>query len=108
MAKIRYSRLDNPEEHWCVQSILDYIDLFYNSNTVRTFCSEQTLLAEMYSFITNSKRISTTDTEFMAGIAASSENKNVSRNIGAMSKITRQVSGDIPDLLFKYTCYELG
>lgn len=61
--KMQYSRLDNPEEQWCVQSILDYIDLFYDGDTVRAFCSEQTLFDEMYSFIKNSKKISKTNTE---------------------------------------------
>ena len=44
----------------------------------------------------------------MAGSKASSENKNMSRSIGSVDKVTRQASGDIPDLVFKYITNELG
>ncbi|KAI8087319.1 hypothetical protein BDF21DRAFT_437426 [Thamnidium elegans] len=66
------------------QSILHYIELFYDSASARTFASESTLFDEIYSF-----------------------NLKV-RSIGSTSKIDRQAVGDIPDLSFIYSNNELG
>ncbi|KAG1143758.1 hypothetical protein G6F37_010662 [Rhizopus arrhizus] len=98
-----FSRSTHPEENWLVESILHYIELFYDSTSARTFASESTLFDEMYSFVKTSKKINNTITEFTARSNASSESKNNSRSIGSTSKIDRQAVGDIPDLSFIYS-----
>ncbi|EIE78817.1 hypothetical protein RO3G_03522 [Rhizopus delemar RA 99-880] len=103
-----FSRRTHPEENWLVESILHYIELFYDSTSARTFASESTLFDEMYSFVKTSKKINNTITEFTARSNASSESKNNSRSIGSTSKINRQAVGDISDLSFIYSNNELG
>lgn len=44
----------------------------------------------------------------MAGSEASSENKNITRSISSNKKIARQIPGDTPDLVFKYSTKELS
>ncbi len=58
-----FSRRTHPEENWLVESILHYIELFYDSTSARTFASESTLFDEMYSFVKTSKKINNTITE---------------------------------------------
>lgn len=60
---MRFSRRTHPEENWLVESVLHYIDLFFDSASVRTFPSESTLFDEMYSFVKTSKKINNTITE---------------------------------------------
>ncbi|KAG1048437.1 hypothetical protein G6F43_009171 [Rhizopus delemar] len=103
-----FSRRTYPEENWLVESILHYIELFYDSTSARTFASESTLFDEMYSFVKTSKKINNTITEFTARSNAASESKNNSRSIGSTSEIDRQAVGDISDLSFIYSNNELG
>ncbi|KAI9256052.1 hypothetical protein EDC94DRAFT_616499 [Helicostylum pulchrum] len=45
---LRYSRIDHPVECWIVKSILDYIEMFFETSSVRSFGSESTLFYEMW------------------------------------------------------------
>ncbi|EPB86805.1 hypothetical protein HMPREF1544_06421 [Mucor circinelloides 1006PhL] len=59
---IEADRHDDPELYWVKESVLDYIELFYNTSFAM-FNSEQDLLDEVYGFIKKSRRISKTRTE---------------------------------------------
>ena len=59
---IEADRHDDPELYWVKESVLDYIELFYNTDFAM-FNSEQDLLDEVYGFIKKSRRISKTRTE---------------------------------------------
>ncbi|GAA5816521.1 hypothetical protein MFLAVUS_010050 [Mucor flavus] len=47
---VKVDRYEKPEVHWCLQSVLDFIDLFYNASTINV-TTEQDLLDEVYGFI---------------------------------------------------------
>lgn len=91
-----------------MKSVLEYSEMFIDSNTVRTFGSESTLFDEMCNFIKDSKKLSGTYSEFTTGIKASSDDKNANRRMSMTVIISRKVPGDIPDLVFKYGENELG
>ncbi|KAG1167158.1 hypothetical protein G6F36_012662 [Rhizopus arrhizus] len=105
---LRFNRLQQPEEYWCRESILNYLNLFINSDTIAPFNTEQDLLEDVYGFIKASKRLNSTIAETASGSNASGENKNLNRDIGSVTKIERQVSAEPADLVFKYVSSELG
>ncbi|KAI8095394.1 hypothetical protein BDF21DRAFT_488949 [Thamnidium elegans] len=104
---IEADRHDDPELYWVKESVLDYIELFYNTN-VAMFNSEQDLLDEVYGFIKKSRRISKTRTETVTGSRASAETKNKTRFLGTMEMLRRQMPGDLADLSFLHKSTEIG
>lgn len=60
---LRFNRLQQPEEYWCRESILNYLNLFINSDTIAPFNTEQDLLEDVYGFIKASKRLNSTIAE---------------------------------------------
>ncbi|CAO3620736.1 unnamed protein product [Mucor hiemalis] len=104
---IEADRHDDPELYWVKESVLDYIELFYNTNFVK-FNSEQDFLDEVYGFIKKSRRISKTRTETVTGSTASAETKNKTRSLGTMEMLRRQIPGDLADLSFLHKSTEIG
>ncbi|GAA5798351.1 hypothetical protein HPULCUR_003753 [Helicostylum pulchrum] len=48
--EMRYDRRTQPAEYWCCNSILNYLDLFIESDNFTPFVTEQDLLNDMYGF----------------------------------------------------------
>ncbi|GAN05234.1 hypothetical protein MAM1_0085d04703 [Mucor ambiguus] len=106
--KFIYEQHDDPELYWVKESVLDYIELFYDTN-LAMFNSEQDLLDEVYGFIKKkSRRISKTRTETVTGSRASAETKNKTRSLGTMKMLCRQIPGDLADLSFLHKSTEIG
>ncbi|KAL7333197.1 hypothetical protein PS15p_202131 [Mucor circinelloides] len=104
---IEADRHDDPELYWVKESVLDYIELFYNTSFAM-FNSEQDLLDEVYSFIKKSRRVSKTRTETVTRSRASAESKNKTRCLGTMEMLRRQIPGDLADLSFLHKSTEIG
>ncbi|KAI9258418.1 hypothetical protein EDC94DRAFT_171179 [Helicostylum pulchrum] len=106
--EMRYDRRTQPAEYWCCNSILNYLDLFIESDNFTPFVTEQDLLNDMYGFLKSTKNISRTTTESGCQSSASSSNKNSQRELGTDQRLIRQANGDCSDLTFKYLSSELG
>ncbi|KAG0737057.1 hypothetical protein G6F66_008002 [Rhizopus arrhizus] len=87
---IEADRHDDPELYWVKESVLDYIELFYNTNFAM-FNSEQDLLDEVYGFIKKK-----------AEELAKQEQKRT------MEMLRRQIPGDLADLSFLHKSTEIG
>ncbi|CAO3645400.1 unnamed protein product [Mucor hiemalis] len=105
---IRFHRINQPAEYWCRNSVLNYLDLFIQSDTIKPFFTEQDLLDDMYGFIKTSRNISKTTTQSGCQSNASSINKNMRRDLGKRQQLERMYNGDRADLTFKYLSLELG
>ncbi|KAL0073762.1 hypothetical protein F4703DRAFT_1745744 [Phycomyces blakesleeanus] len=106
--KMHYDRRTQPAEYWCRNSILNYLDLFIESDNFTPFVTEQDLLNEMYGFLRSTKNISRTITETGRQSSASNSNKNSQRELGTNQQLVRQANGDCSDLTFKHLSSELG
>lgn len=60
---MRYDRRTQLAEYWCRNSILNYLDLFIESDNFTPFVTEEDLLNDMYGFLKSTKNISRTTTE---------------------------------------------
>ncbi|KAG1220703.1 hypothetical protein G6F68_021127 [Rhizopus microsporus] len=45
------NRRQQPEEYWCRESVLNYLNLFIDKDSVSSFPTEQDLLQDIYGFI---------------------------------------------------------
>ncbi|GAN03109.1 hypothetical protein MAM1_0034d02560 [Mucor ambiguus] len=106
--EMRYDRRTQPAEYWCRNSILNYLDLFIESDNFTPFVTEQDLLNDMYGFLKSTKNISRTTTETGCQSSASNSNKNSQRELGTNQQLVRQANGDCSDLTFKHLSSELG
>ncbi|KAI9468474.1 MAG: hypothetical protein EXX96DRAFT_513026 [Benjaminiella poitrasii] len=106
--EMRYDRRTQPAEYWCRNSILNYLDLFIESDNFTPFVTEQDLLNDMYGFLKSTKNISITITETGCQSSASNSNKNSQRELGTNQQLVRQANGYCSDLTFKYLSSELG
>lgn len=105
---MRYDRRTQLAEYWCRNSILNYLDLFIESDNFTPFVTEEDLLNDMYGFLKSTKNISRTTTESGCRSSASNSNKNSQRELGTNQQLVRQINGDCSDLTFKYLSSELG
>ncbi|KAG0756829.1 hypothetical protein G6F16_010631 [Rhizopus arrhizus] len=48
---ISCNRRQQPEEYWCRESVLNYLNLFIDKDSVSSFPTEQDLLQDIYGFI---------------------------------------------------------
>ncbi|RCH94319.1 hypothetical protein CU098_010068, partial [Rhizopus stolonifer] len=109
---VEVDRYDQRTLYWLKESILNYIDLFYDEKQI-TMYTEKDLLEEVYGFIRRSRTLCCTRTETDSGSMASSEVKNGSRTLGTNQALARQAAGDHADLVFKslsteVACVEIG
>ncbi|KAG1152018.1 hypothetical protein G6F37_002397 [Rhizopus arrhizus] len=54
---ISCNRRQQPEEYWCRESVLNYLNLFIDKDSVSSFPTEQDLLQDMYGFTKATKHI---------------------------------------------------
>lgn len=59
---IEADKHDDPSLYWVKESVLDYIELFYENSTI-IVNTEQDLLDEVYGFVKQSRRLNRTRTE---------------------------------------------
>ncbi|KAG1369283.1 hypothetical protein G6F61_012462 [Rhizopus arrhizus] len=104
---ISCNRRQQPEEYWCRESVLNYLNLFIDKDSVSSFPTEQDLLQDMYGFIKATKHISKTTTETGSGSSASNYNKNMRRALGSINRMERQVAADHSNFTFKHLSSEL-
>jgi hypothetical protein len=60
---MRYNRLHQHKQYWFREGVLNYLDLFFDGDTMPHFNTEQDLLEDVYDFIKSSKRLSRTTAE---------------------------------------------
>lgn len=77
---MKADRYDEPELYWCIQSILDYVDLFNNADTINIM-TEQDLLDDVYGFIKKRRALCQLTTTNAASSLALSEAVNKKRRI---------------------------
>ncbi|GAA5798967.1 hypothetical protein HPULCUR_004376 [Helicostylum pulchrum] len=103
--------VEDPEEFWLKRSVVDFTLLFTDNEEHEKYTTEQELLDDVYSFIKNSKKISgakATKYVHVNAVSSSAEYKNDTRSISSKERISRQASGDRPDLCFSYLSNEIG
>ncbi|KAG0767010.1 hypothetical protein G6F57_006055 [Rhizopus arrhizus] len=103
---VKVDRYKDPELYWVKTSVLEFIDLFYCSNSIEVE-TEQDLLDDVFGFVKKSRAISRLLTKNASGSIASSEAKNKKRKVDGEA-LLRQKAGDAYDLVFKHFSSEIG
>ncbi|KAG2195011.1 hypothetical protein INT47_005611, partial [Mucor saturninus] len=132
--ELRYDRRTQPAEYWCRNSILNYLDLFIESDNFTPCVTQQDLLNDtrlfqsvVYRTIVQAKNLpqrSEGQNFYRNGgdpfidlkqtifhgcqSSASNSNKNSQRELGTNQQLVRQANGDCSGLTFKYLSSELG
>ncbi|CEG83040.1 hypothetical protein RMATCC62417_17017 [Rhizopus microsporus] len=99
--------LDDREEFWLKQSILDYLILFSDDDTLAPSETEKDLLDDVYGFVKKSCKLSGTKTHGAKQSKALSVSKNADRTIGSSSTVQRKHTAENAYLTFRHFSYEL-
>ncbi|KAI7891400.1 uncharacterized protein EV154DRAFT_420504, partial [Mucor mucedo] len=104
--ELRYDRRTQPAEYWCRNSILNYLDLFIESDNFTPFVTQQDLLNDTRLFQSVAYRTILLYSGCQS--SASNSNKNSQRELGTNQQLVRQANGDCSGLTFKPLSSELG
>ncbi|RCI02398.1 hypothetical protein CU098_002707, partial [Rhizopus stolonifer] len=99
--------LDDCEKFWLKQSVLDYLMLFSDDDTLASSETEKDLLGDVYGFVKKSCKLSGTKTHGAKLSRASSVSKNADRTIGSSSTVQRKHAAENADLTFRHFSHEL-